>query len=77
MYTSLVFVIEYFEDNGQLQKLGSHENSIPIIPKQLDDDVEKERFLCEAEDPANKAILVKELRKVFVLSKSVHKVAVD
>lgn len=31
--TLIVFVIEYFEDNGQLQKLGSAESSIPYIPK--------------------------------------------
>jgi len=43
----------------------------------LDDDVEKERLACETEDPANKAILVRDLRKEFVLSSSVHKVAVD
>lgn len=43
----------------------------------MDDDVEKERLACEMEDPENKAILVRDLRKVFVLSSSVHKVAVD
>ena len=38
-YTLLVFVVEYFEDTGDLQKLGSNEGNIPYIPKDLDNDV--------------------------------------
>jgi ATP-binding cassette subfamily A (ABC1) protein 3 len=41
VYMILVFVIEMLEDSGQLQKFGSRELSIPYIPKQLDDDVER------------------------------------
>lgn len=41
-YFILVFIVEYFEDNGSLQKLGSNENNIPYVPKQLDSDVQQE-----------------------------------
>ncbi|CAD8078681.1 unnamed protein product [Paramecium primaurelia] len=77
LYIILVFIIEYFEDNGQLQKLGSSEQSIPYIPKPIDDDVAKENQLCETYQPNEKAILVKKLRKVFMLGAGKHKVAVD
>ncbi|CAK63379.1 unnamed protein product (macronuclear) [Paramecium tetraurelia] len=77
VYTISIFIVEYFEDNGQLQKLGSSEASIPYIPKPIDDDVAKEKQLCETFKPEEKAILVKELRKVFMLGEGKHKVAVD
>ncbi|CAD8172616.1 unnamed protein product [Paramecium pentaurelia] len=76
-YLICIFIIEYFEDNGQLQKFGSSESSIPYIPKPIDDDVAKEKQLCESFRPNEKAILVKELRKVFMLGEGKHKVAVD
>lgn len=43
----------------------------------LDDDVLKENQNCLTADPAGKAILVKNLRKVFMLGGGSYKVAVD
>lgn len=43
----------------------------------MDDDVEKEREICEVANPGDKAILVQDLRKVFMLGDNKHKVAVD
>ncbi|CAD8082367.1 unnamed protein product [Paramecium sonneborni] len=76
-YMLIVFILEFFEDNGSLQKLGSNEASIPYNPKILDDDVEKEQQLCQNYRPKDQAILVRNLRKVFMLEKKQHKVAVD
>ncbi|CAD8078613.1 unnamed protein product [Paramecium primaurelia] len=76
-YMIIVFILEFFEDNGSLQKLGSNEASIPYKPKILDDDVEREQQLCQNYKPQDQAILVRNLRKVFMLEKKQHKVAVD
>lgn len=76
-YLILVFVVEALEDSGSIQKLGSKEEQIPYESKVLDDDVVNEAEKCLKLDPKGQAVLVNDIRKVYMLGSNKHKVAVD
>ncbi|KAL4488936.1 hypothetical protein ABPG72_005723 [Tetrahymena utriculariae] len=77
IYFTLVFVIEYASHMSSFTQLMSQEISIAYVPKQYDDDVQKEIDDVEKSTPADYVVRVNKLRKVFVPSKDRIKVAVD
>ncbi|EAR97153.2 ABC transporter family protein (macronuclear) [Tetrahymena thermophila SB210] len=77
LYFILVFIIEYASHISSFTQLMSHENSVPYVPKQYDDDVQKEIDEVEKSTPSDYVVRVNKLRKVFVPSKDRIKVAVD
>lgn len=75
-YAVLVFVVEFFEDNGLMQKFSS-ESSVQKVQQPMDDDVENEANKCSKLNPRDASVLVRNLRKVYMLEDKKNKVAVD
>jgi len=77
IYTLLIFLVEKLKNKQSITKILSRENSVPYVPKKLDDDVEQEIKEIEESDNQTYAIKVDKLRKVYMLGRKKNKVAVD
>jgi len=77
VYFILIFVVESLKNKQGLNSALSREASVPYVPKNLDEDVEREMREVEASDNQTYSIKVDKLRKVYPIGKGQHKVAVD
>lgn len=76
-YMLLVFLYEYASNKKGISQLISGEAKIPYVPKEYDDDVQKEFDRIAKSSPHDYTVRVKDLRKVFIPDKDRVKVAVD
>ncbi|KAL4488927.1 hypothetical protein ABPG72_005714 [Tetrahymena utriculariae] len=76
-YFFLVFAIEIGSHVGSISRLISNEASVPYVPKEYDEDVQKEITRVENSNPSDFTVRVNKLRKVFIPNKDRIKVAVD
>jgi ATP-binding cassette subfamily A (ABC1) protein 3 len=76
-YFFLIFVVEKLLSSTKINKLFTHENNVPYVDKQYDDDVQNEFTRINGSDPKDYTVRVKDLRKVYMMEDNRHKVAVD
>jgi len=76
-YPVLIGIVEALKNKQGLNAALSGEDKVAYVPKELDEDVEREKKEVEASDNQTYTIKVDKLRKVYSIGKGQYKVAVD
>ena len=76
-YLVLLFLVEALKNVRFINTCFSGERRVAYVPKQLDEDVEREQKEVEASGNKTYSIKVDKLRKVYPFGKKQYKVAVD